>query len=88
MPRYRVVDSDGHVLEPESMWPRYLEERFHGMAPGSSPTPRAVSAPSSKAACSPTSPATRTPAPPGGARAAATLAPASKTWTTRAWTPP
>ena len=33
MPRYRVVDSDGHVLEPESMWPRYLEERFHGMAP-------------------------------------------------------
>ena len=33
MPRYRVVDSDGHVLEPESMWPRYLEECFHGMAP-------------------------------------------------------
>ena len=33
MSAYGVVDSDGPVLEPETMWPKYLEERYHEMAP-------------------------------------------------------
>ncbi len=28
-----TVDADGHVLEPESMWPQYLEKRYHSLAP-------------------------------------------------------
>jgi predicted TIM-barrel fold metal-dependent hydrolase len=30
-----IVDADGHVQEPESMWADYLEPRFHEMAPRS-----------------------------------------------------
>ena len=88
MPRYRVVDSDGHVLEPESLWPRYLEERFHGMAPRLVADSQGRLRTLLEGRMQPYIPATRAPAPRGGARAAATLAPASKTWTTRAWTPP
>lgn len=34
MPRYPVVvDADGHVQEPAEMWPKYLEKRYHLLAP-------------------------------------------------------
>lgn len=33
MAKYRVVDSDGHVLEPQEMWLQYLEPRYHPFAP-------------------------------------------------------
>jgi predicted TIM-barrel fold metal-dependent hydrolase len=31
--RFRVIDLDSHFIEPESMWPRYLPERFREVAP-------------------------------------------------------
>ena len=33
MAKYRVVDADGHVMEQDEMWPRYLEPQYHAMAP-------------------------------------------------------
>ena len=33
MPSYRVVDADGHVEEPDSMWLEYLDPRYHPLAP-------------------------------------------------------
>ena len=30
---YRVVDADGHVIEPPDLWPRYLEKRHHANMP-------------------------------------------------------
>ena len=33
MPPHPVIDADGHVHEPEAMWPNYLEARYHPMAP-------------------------------------------------------
>jgi predicted TIM-barrel fold metal-dependent hydrolase len=30
---YRVVDADGHVIEPPDLWPRYLEKRHHDRMP-------------------------------------------------------
>ncbi len=29
----RIIDADGHVEEPESLWPEYLEARYHHLAP-------------------------------------------------------
>jgi predicted TIM-barrel fold metal-dependent hydrolase len=29
----RVIDADGHVNEPETMWAEYLPAEFHGLAP-------------------------------------------------------
>ncbi len=34
MERFRFVDSDSHVLEPEDMWDNYLEKRHQGMVKG------------------------------------------------------
>ena len=28
-----IVDGDGHVMEPDSMWPEYLESKYHSLAP-------------------------------------------------------
>ena len=33
MTDYRVIDVDGHFVEPEDMWKRYLDARYHEMAP-------------------------------------------------------
>jgi len=33
MSKYRVIDADGHVQEPESLWPQYLEPKYHAIAP-------------------------------------------------------
>jgi hypothetical protein len=32
-PRPRVVDADGHVIEPPQLWGQYLEPRFRRRAP-------------------------------------------------------
>jgi predicted TIM-barrel fold metal-dependent hydrolase len=31
--RYRVIDMDSHLMEPESMWPDYLPARYKELAP-------------------------------------------------------
>jgi len=33
MPRHIVVDVDGHITEPFDMWERYLDPKFHDVAP-------------------------------------------------------
>ena len=33
MPQYRVINADGHAIEPPDMWERYLPEKFHDAAP-------------------------------------------------------
>jgi predicted TIM-barrel fold metal-dependent hydrolase len=33
MADYPVIDADGHVNEPESMWAQYLDPEYHAMAP-------------------------------------------------------
>ncbi len=33
MSNFHVIDADAHFIEPESMWPKYLERQFHAMAP-------------------------------------------------------
>ena len=33
MTDYAVIDADGHVSEPDEMWPEYLPEEFHPYAP-------------------------------------------------------
>ena len=33
MPKYRVINSDGHALEPPDMWERYLPDKFKDVAP-------------------------------------------------------
>ena len=30
---YNVIDSDGHILEPFSLWNDYLDPQFHDRAP-------------------------------------------------------
>ena len=30
---YRVVDADGHVIEPPELWEQYLEKRHHARMP-------------------------------------------------------
>ena len=35
MADYPIIDADGHVNEPEEMWPKYLEPQYHSMAPRS-----------------------------------------------------
>lgn len=32
-PRFRIIDADGHVMEPRDMWQRYIEPRFRDQAP-------------------------------------------------------
>ena len=33
MATYRVIDADGHFMEPDSIWTKYLEPKYHSMAP-------------------------------------------------------
>ena len=33
MAKYRVIDADGHFMEPDSIWTKYLEPKYHSMAP-------------------------------------------------------
>ncbi len=33
MERYQVIDADGHVVEPEDLWKRYLDRRFQDRSP-------------------------------------------------------
>ena len=33
MSSFDAIDADGHVMEPESMWPEYLDAAFHTKAP-------------------------------------------------------
>ena len=33
MDSLRVIDADGHVFEPDSLWERYLEARFRDRRP-------------------------------------------------------
>ena len=30
---YNVIDSDGHILEPFTLWDQYLDPKFHARAP-------------------------------------------------------
>jgi predicted TIM-barrel fold metal-dependent hydrolase len=30
---YKVVDADSHVMEPDDLWERFLDQRFHSYAP-------------------------------------------------------
>ena len=30
---YRVIDADGHVLEPPDLWERYIDSEFRHQAP-------------------------------------------------------
>jgi hypothetical protein len=32
---YRVIDADGHVLEPVDLWDRYMDPAYHNRAPAS-----------------------------------------------------
>src|SRR4051812_11385524 len=31
--RFRIIDADGHVMEPVGMWQRYIDPRFRDRAP-------------------------------------------------------
>ena len=33
MSRYPVIDADGHVFEPDSLWEKYLDSRYHERRP-------------------------------------------------------
>lgn len=33
MAKYRVIDADAHFIEPDDMWPKYLDRQFRPMAP-------------------------------------------------------
>ena len=33
MAKYRVIDADGHFMEPDSIWTKYLEPKYHAVAP-------------------------------------------------------
>ena len=33
MADFRAIDADGHVMEPFDIWPQYLPERYHALAP-------------------------------------------------------
>jgi len=35
---YRVIDADGHVLEPIDLWDRYMDPKYHDRAPVQSVT--------------------------------------------------
>lgn len=32
-PRFRIIDADGHVMEPAGMWARYIDPAFRAQAP-------------------------------------------------------
>ncbi len=31
--RFRIIDADGHVIEPRGMWERYIDPAFRDRAP-------------------------------------------------------
>jgi hypothetical protein len=31
--RFRIIDADGHVMEPPDMWQRYIDPALRGRAP-------------------------------------------------------
>ena len=31
--KYRVINSDGHTIEPPDMWERYVPKKFHDRIP-------------------------------------------------------
>jgi predicted TIM-barrel fold metal-dependent hydrolase len=33
MAKYRVIDADGHFMEPQSVWSEYLDSKYHSVAP-------------------------------------------------------
>jgi len=33
MDRYAVIDADGHAVEPDELWNRYLDRRFADRSP-------------------------------------------------------
>lgn len=33
MAKYRVIDADGHFMEPDTVWTQYLDPKYHSVAP-------------------------------------------------------
>ena len=48
---YKVIDADGHILEPVDIWDNYLEPAYHERAPGSCPPPGTASRKSGIGSC-------------------------------------